>query len=817
MKTLFTTILFVFSCSTFFAQYMEWHEKLELPKLGGNIVAIGKSGNEMTALVANDGIKVFSSFNDGRTWRLKYSNEDNFSLFGTPQVHNGVIYYFLSFTTNIGSPSHTRYIKLKNSLSSGAKIDDEFLNSQSNSNSYSGLKKINNEDLYFQKSFVARAPKTTVLQGFANSSWNQNTSGEILDGDLIGHIDGKFLFEKGIDSLKFYHDWWQNSLDTAITLSFPRHSYNANGTFINNGKIFRFGKFGNFFISDFKGKEIISNQIPISNYDVELHRGRFFFSNSQGLFIDKDEEVSGVDTVFLNDNYPYDIQGFYFHGNGDVYGLFDCGKIGKTTDLGKTWNFWSPIGIAADPVDLEVGFLDSIFIKSECSGSFYLDCDNDFYETNELVGTTIYQTVDTVLMVKGKKLLFSEDDGASWRVLFQNNNDLEGGAYINQSIVVHDSQMYHSQDFGNSWDTLNFKDVKQVASFRDYLIVEKNDSLYQSFDFETFEKISNSLLDNAWGTNSKTLWRINGSFLYYKSDIDSIWGRSSHSLSSGRGIVSMSVTNLDTIMVVGVNTLFPNNPLPPKKINILSISTDGGESWSWVYNRPRVETYFSYQLTKDFVYAYSGDKLYQSKLSYLLSSTRPVVEDTIYYCESTFVKIGDRIFSEPQITMISYPGANTCDSLVLTEIVEAPRHTSAVDTTVNVGELVSSYPMLNDTIFWFKGETIRGCDSLIFYRVTVDQTNSIDQLIFENNIQIYPNPYNNQSELNILFNKGIKKENIEIKIFNSLGKEVVFKELMFDRSQIKLNLPPIQSGVYFVQISKIGYQPVLKKLMILNY
>ena len=327
---------------------------------------------------------------------------------------------------------------------------------------------------------------------------------------------------------------------------------------------------------------------------------------------------------------------------------------------------------------------------------------------------------------------------------------------------------------------------------------------------DSFEIIENSSHNRSWDANSKTLWKLNFSSLEYKFELDSSWILNP---TYPDRFGQLSIVSQDTLLFGANNFLASQKPVPPRPIGQITFSIDGGVNWKFISPPRSSAANFvdDIAISEQFLYLSRDAVLYQIRISDVLFGTIPIIQDTFYYCENSSIQVGNQIFSEPQIAMVS----NGCDSLILIEILEAETYSSTVDTTINIGEFVNGFPMQNDTSFWFRGESIHGCDSSILFRVTVDKSSSVNDQLIQNNIQIYPNPTNSQTELNIVFNKAIR-ENTEIKIIDSFGKTITTEKLSSGQNQYKLDLPPIQSGVYFVQISELGHQPILKKLILLE-
>lgn len=95
------------------------------------------------------------------------------------------------------------------------------------------------------------------------------------------------------------------------------------------------------------------------------------------------------------------------------------------------------------------------------------------------------------------------------------------------------------------------------------------------------------------------------------------------------------------------------------------------------------------------------------------------------------------------------------------------------------------------------------------YSFTIDPDLSVEEMR-DFGARIYPNPAENEAVL--LFGSGIGN-NINIRIFNSLGMQINTFETGSNRNYIKLKLNDYEAGVYYIKISNISNNQFLKLII----
>ena len=91
----------------------------------------------------------------------------------------------------------------------------------------------------------------------------------------------------------------------------------------------------------------------------------------------------------------------------------------------------------------------------------------------------------------------------------------------------------------------------------------------------------------------------------------------------------------------------------------------------------------------------------------------------------------------------------------------------------------------------------------------------LDEFNILNNIAIYPNPINN--EINIEMDLSLNQKEISFIIFNSLGQKVIHKSLnnvTIGHQKGTLNLQDLPNGIYTLEIKLENGKAVFQKLII---
>ena len=105
-----------------------------------------------------------------------------------------------------------------------------------------------------------------------------------------------------------------------------------------------------------------------------------------------------------------------------------------------------------------------------------------------------------------------------------------------------------------------------------------------------------------------------------------------------------------------------------------------------------------------------------------------------------------------------------------------------------------------------------GIDTITFnfitYRVSPSSTSSVSHLGADTDINIFPNPFTEQT--NIVFDT--EQKDISLKIVDVIGKEI--KTINFTGKQLVLNKDNLEPGIYFVQIIDDNKNVLTKKIII---
>lgn len=186
------------------------------------------------------------------------------------------------------------------------------------------------------------------------------------------------------------------------------------------------------------------------------------------------------------------------------------------------------------------------------------------------------------------------------------------------------------------------------------------------------------------------------------------------------------------------------------------------------------------------------------------------LKDTI--CEGEYYLFGDEEIFETGEYTLELSSAQSCDSIVILNLIVNPTNEIILNETINEGEtFVFNNQELTET-----GEYVShlinefGCDSTVTLNLTVVTQVFTNEILY-NQISVFPNPTNSILYINI----GNVDENIKADIFISItdiaGKEIINKQ----RYVGNLDLSTFKSGIYFLNIylknSKLTTKLIMKK------
>ena len=132
------------------------------------------------------------------------------------------------------------------------------------------------------------------------------------------------------------------------------------------------------------------------------------------------------------------------------------------------------------------------------------------------------------------------------------------------------------------------------------------------------------------------------------------------------------------------------------------------------------------------------------------------------------------------------------------------RYYEFVDENVNTSENYYRLKQIdNDGVFEYS-EVVH---------ITVD---CFEQGISE--VNLYPNPIKNNDFINVTFNSVIDKEDLQVKVFDVLGRPVSIQiiSVKSGRNAIEMNVGDLPSGNYFINIKDVSYKGITKPFIIIR-
>jgi len=166
---------------------------------------------------------------------------------------------------------------------------------------------------------------------------------------------------------------------------------------------------------------------------------------------------------------------------------------------------------------------------------------------------------------------------------------------------------------------------------------------------------------------------------------------------------------------------------------------------------------------------------------------------------------GILITQEPMLGNLTLNGANVLENEFV-NITDIPFLTF----TPNAGEVGTPYTSFNFMVF--DGTDYSDDEYAIFINVLPNPT-SIENLIFEHNLNIYPNPANDAFTIK-LNNNNISNTNNRIVIYNHLGQSIFDKRL--ENQTLNINTETWSTGIYWIKWFNNEQLYGSKKLIVLD-
>ncbi len=153
-----------------------------------------------------------------------------------------------------------------------------------------------------------------------------------------------------------------------------------------------------------------------------------------------------------------------------------------------------------------------------------------------------------------------------------------------------------------------------------------------------------------------------------------------------------------------------------------------------------------------------------------------------------------------------------CDSVVTTQVELLDSYITMSQDTLPVGTYFQDVLITMDTVIGVNLVAQNGCDSTHFYQISVLTTGikEIPTLAFE--YTIFPNPASTYCTIQF---DAIQKEDIQIRIFNTLGQTIQTDQIIINEGQTDyaLNLQSMDKGIYLIHLQTKNGQ-ITEKLIV---
>lgn len=207
---------------------------------------------------------------------------------------------------------------------------------------------------------------------------------------------------------------------------------------------------------------------------------------------------------------------------------------------------------------------------------------------------------------------------------------------------------------------------------------------------------------------------------------------------------------------------------------------------------------------------------------------------SITICSNDSVFIGGAYQNTPGVYTDSLNSVFGCDSTVTTTLFVNTSPNVVFDAVATVCDTAAGFaitggspaggyyygPGVSAGYFWASAagvgthiisyvytDSINGCSDTVSSTITVTACTGINDLVFNSDFNIYPNPFNE-----ILIIESFNTETSEVLIFNVLG-ELMYSQKI-QKGKTEIDMSEISSGVYFIQSragEKISTQKLIKK------
>ena len=167
-------------------------------------------------------------------------------------------------------------------------------------------------------------------------------------------------------------------------------------------------------------------------------------------------------------------------------------------------------------------------------------------------------------------------------------------------------------------------------------------------------------------------------------------------------------------------------------------------------------------------------------------------------CEGESIDFYGEILTEAGTYQTVLSSVAGCDSMVTLFLEVEPVYEDTSELTIVHGEPYDGILIFNDTTFLENFIAQNGCDSIVTTNITVT-VNTLENLASEIQLSIFPNPTDGRFYLQFILRE---TQNVEVKIFDLIGRQVVFasQNEVYQPSEhlMEINSEKWASGIYFV-------------------
>lgn len=517
-------------------------------------------------------------------------------------------------------------------------------------------------------------------------------------------------------------------------------------------------------------------KIHFFNDSVGLIFGQFYnlktINGGDSWFVTHQENVAPANYQFITDSIGY------YATHSDLY---------KTNDGGNSWERIS-------------NFFLTDSIRSVVK---------DIYFINEFEGFAVGNE---------KMLIKTLDGGNSWEKIFTYSINMSApwdidfidSQYGFASCSCNRNIFYKTKDFGKTW--ISFRNNLNEPGIAKFEMIDtsigigiiggnggkigRTENGWKTYALDSI----NYFPVNLFKTSTNRIWMASYLGIYKTENLGRTW----ESTYFGDYVRDINFSSPSNGWAVGDNyLLLKYNPGIPDCVNTLytprngntNVSINPNLSWSSV-NSGCLEGYFVSMGTS----VDSMDILYKY---FVGLDTTFTPEFELNYDTDIFLKIESfNTVTQPVGCEIYQFHTEKCDDPIITN----------VDIEIKKGEEFLGGTWFRDTILQINLKSKNNCDSIIYYNIMIDKSNSLYEFLNINKLVVFPNPFKNYFTLSGKFDLPtsykIELRNIDNTLLYEFSKEIPKHEFLETIETDHLN-----SGIYIL-ILKTRTETMTRKLIL---